>query len=85
MLIFTRRIGETVVIGENICCTVLGIKGNKVRFGLDVPAELSVYRHETFLKVMGERVALQAKEQIQSVDFNDPRIALLVHRASVRI
>lgn len=82
MLIFTRRIGETVVIGENIVFTVLDVKGSQVRLGLDAPRDVSVHRHEVFLKVMAERVA---KDQELGVDFQDPRTSVLTHRASLRL
>ena len=52
MLILTRRIGETVVIGEDdIRFTVLGIKGNQVRLGILAPLDISVHREEIFLKI----------------------------------
>lgn len=46
MLILTRRIGETVVIGENVTVTILGIKGNQIRVGIDAPKSVSVHRLE---------------------------------------
>ena len=46
MLILTRCVGETIIIGENINITCLGIKGNQVRMGIDAPREISVHREE---------------------------------------
>lgn len=46
MLILTRRIGETVVIGDNVTVTVLGVKGNQIRVGIEAPKEVSVHRME---------------------------------------
>ena len=46
MLVLTRREGETILIGDNVCVTVLGIKGNQVRIGIDAPREVSVDRPE---------------------------------------
>ena len=51
MLILTRKIGETVVIGEEIYCTVLGIKGGQIRLGFDAPTSLSIHRHEIQQKI----------------------------------
>ena len=55
MLILTRRIGETVVIGEESCFTVLGVKGNQVRLGITAPLDVSVHREEIFLKIKSEQ------------------------------
>ncbi len=56
MLILTRRVGETVVIGDNVTVTVLGVKGNQVRLGVNAPKEISVHREEIF-----ERISLERK------------------------
>ena len=50
MLILTRRLSETVVIGDNVTVTVLGIKGSRVRFGVTAPSDLAVKREEIFQK-----------------------------------
>lgn len=51
MLILTRRIGETITIGEDIAVTVLGVKGNQVRLGMSAPAEVPVHREEIFQRI----------------------------------
>lgn len=52
MLILTRRVGETLMIGDEVTVTVLGVKGNQVRIGVNAPKEVSVHREEIYRKVM---------------------------------
>jgi carbon storage regulator len=54
MLILTRRVGETVMIGENIAITVLGVKGNQVRIGIKAPKDTPVHREEIFERIRKE-------------------------------
>lgn len=56
MLILTRRIGETIVIGDNATFTVLGVKGNQVKIGANAPKEVSVHREEIYLKIKAEEM-----------------------------
>ncbi|WP_293393939.1 carbon storage regulator CsrA [Nevskia sp.] len=55
MLILTRRVGETLVIGDDVTVTVLGIKGNQVRIGVKAPKDVSVHREEIFDRIRVER------------------------------
>ena len=54
MLILTRRVGEAVVIGEQVTVTVLGVKGNQVRLGVNAPKDVSVHREEIFERIKAE-------------------------------
>ena len=57
MLILTRRVGETVVIGNDVDVTVLGVKGNQVRLGIKAPHEVSVHREEVYNRIKEEPAA----------------------------
>ena len=55
MLILTRRVGETVMIGDEVTVTVLGVKGNQVRIGVNAPKTVAVHREEIFERIKREQ------------------------------
>lgn len=57
MLILTRRVGETLMIGDEVTVTVLGVKGNQVRIGVNAPKEISVHREEIYERIKNEKNA----------------------------
>ncbi len=61
MLILTRRVGETVMIGNDVTVTVLGVKGNQVRIGVNAPRDVAVHREEIY-----ERIKREEQEGVSS-------------------
>jgi len=55
MLILTRRVGEALMVGDEVSVTVLGVKGNQVRIGINAPKDVSVHREEIYLRIKKEQ------------------------------
>ncbi|MCV6588130.1 MAG: carbon storage regulator CsrA [Marinobacterium sp.] len=62
MLILTRRVGETLMVGDDVTVTVLGVKGNQVRIGVNAPKDVSVHREEIYQRIQREKSAGDAQE-----------------------
>jgi carbon storage regulator len=66
MLILTRRVGETLMVGDDVTVTVLGVKGNQVRVGINAPKDVDVHREEIYMKIQAEKSIQLAAYQNQS-------------------
>ncbi len=68
MLILTRRVGETVMIGNEVTVTVLGVKGNQVRIGVNAPKDVAVHREEIYERIKREQDQNPAAAISKAVD-----------------
>lgn len=71
MLILTRRVGETLMIGDEVSVTVLGVKGNQVRLGVNAPKYIAVHREEIYQRIQHERQMQQYMNQQQNLEQQD--------------
>jgi carbon storage regulator len=62
MLILTRRVGETLMIGDEVTVTVLGVKGNQVRIGVNAPRDITVHREEIYERIKREQAEAAGNE-----------------------
>ena len=68
MLILTRRVGETVMIGDDVTITVLGVKGNQVRVGINAPKHVAVHREEIYERIKREQQSDEVEEKPKSTE-----------------
>ncbi len=72
MLILTRRVGETLMIGDEVTVTVLGVKGNQVRIGINAPKTVAVHREEIYLRIKAEQEGgAPTVQPVQPVDVDE--------------
>jgi carbon storage regulator len=69
MLILTRRVGETVMIGDDVTITVLGVKGNQVRVGINAPKHVAVHREEIYERIKREQNSDEVSEKPKPAEY----------------
>ena len=68
MLILTRRVGESLVIGDDVHITVLGVKGNQVRVGVNAPKTVTVHREEIYERIQQEQAGHDTAKPADNAD-----------------
>lgn len=71
MLILTRRISESVIIGDDVKITVLGVKGSQVRLGIDAPKSVSVHREEIYERIQQEKTGDESSSESTETPTDD--------------
>lgn len=66
MLILTRRVGETLMVGDEVSITVLGVKGNQVRIGINAPKDVPVHREEIYQRIKNEEKSSDSSDSSDS-------------------
>ena len=66
MLILTRRVGETLMIGDSVSVTVLGVKGNQVRIGINAPKDVAVHREEIYQRIKREHEGGESQQSSET-------------------
>ncbi len=66
MLILTRRAGETIMVGDEVTVTIIGIKANQVRIGVNAPRQIAVHREEIYHRIQAEKDQTQEQESEQA-------------------
>jgi carbon storage regulator len=74
MLILTRHLGESIMIGDDVVVTILGVRGNQVRVGINAPKHVAVHREEVYQRIHAEKLA-----NVSNVGSGEPSLAT-VHR-----
>jgi len=77
VLILTRRVSEKLVIGENVTVTVLAVKGNQVRIGIEAPSDVMVNREEVYQRIVQEQIALNGMNGNGRVKVLEPKAKIL--------
>jgi carbon storage regulator len=80
MLILTRRVGETIVIGDDVIVTVLGIKGNQVRIGINAPKDVSVHREEIYQRIQQEKNTTPVAKPVEAAPAAAPTSTTVVRK-----